>query len=82
MVDEVIQDLGKLAYSGVESRDEIMLNYGEEKENDCDEVVAAMIGDCDKVVAAMIGVGGHSRNPVKIDINLKIGGYTTSETIY
>lgn len=55
MINEVVQDLGELVYSGADSMAEIMLNYVEEDENDCDEVMAAMIGAI-----------GHSRNPISL----------------
>lgn len=62
MVDVVVQDLGKLTYTGANSMVEIMLNNGEEEENEGNEVVSTMIG-----------ARGHSRNSFKLDINLKIG---------
>lgn len=55
-----MQDLGELPYFQADLMAEIMLNYGKKDENDCDEVVALMIR-----------VGGYSRNPIKLDIDLK-----------
>lgn len=60
VVDEVVQDLGELAFLEVDSMAAIMLNYMEKDENYYDEVVATMI------VA-----GSHSKNLTKLNIDLK-----------
>lgn len=58
--DEAAQILMKLAYSGANLMVGFMKNYGDEDENDYDEVIGAMIG-----------AGLHPRNLVKLDIDLK-----------
>lgn len=60
VVDEVLESIGELAYSKVESLAEILLNY--------DKVD---VDNCEGVVVALIGVGSHSRVPTKLDIDLK-----------
>lgn len=59
VVDEVVESIGKLAYSNSESLAKLLQNYGE-----------IDIDNYEGAVAALMVAGSHSRDLAKLDIHL------------